>query len=153
MSALRRWLYRGTLSCAMCFIIALTLYNRTNHCNIRNYFISVPSMLIVSDIMFEPNYNKITESARKSLLFFNQKHPNITLATMVGYINNLKHHKWYRGSLKTPFSCDQTKLKGKHCKTQFQWHRYRSFPHSMYTQKGLHPHVGRNGKIDQTICP
>jgi hypothetical protein len=27
-------------------------------------------MFIVSDIMFEANYNKITESARKSLLFF-----------------------------------------------------------------------------------
>ena len=27
-------------------------------------------MFIVSDIMLEPNYNKITESARKSLLFF-----------------------------------------------------------------------------------
>jgi ABC-type uncharacterized transport system substrate-binding protein len=26
MNALRQWLYRGTLSCAMCFIIALTLY-------------------------------------------------------------------------------------------------------------------------------
>jgi hypothetical protein len=25
------WLYRGTLSCAMCFIKALTLYDRTNH--------------------------------------------------------------------------------------------------------------------------
>jgi hypothetical protein len=81
---------------AMCFIIALTLYNRTNHCNIRNYFISVPSMLIVSDIMFEPNYNKITESARKSLLFFHQKLPNIALATRMGDINNnLKHHKWF----------------------------------------------------------
>ena len=39
-------------------------------CNIRKYFISVPSMFIVSDIIFEANYNKITESARKSLLFF-----------------------------------------------------------------------------------
>ena len=27
MNALRRWSYRGTLSCAMCFLIALTLYN------------------------------------------------------------------------------------------------------------------------------
>ena len=35
MNALRRWLYRGTLSCAMCFIIALTLYNRTNHVNVK----------------------------------------------------------------------------------------------------------------------
>ena len=35
MNALRRWLYRGTLSCAMCFIIALTLYNRTNHVNAK----------------------------------------------------------------------------------------------------------------------
>jgi lysylphosphatidylglycerol synthetase-like protein (DUF2156 family) len=25
----------GTLSCAMCFIIALTLYNRTNHVNVK----------------------------------------------------------------------------------------------------------------------
>ena len=35
MNALRRWLYRGKLSCAMCFIIALTLYNRTNHVNVK----------------------------------------------------------------------------------------------------------------------
>ena len=35
MNALRRWLYRGTLSCAMCFLIALTLYNRTNHVNVK----------------------------------------------------------------------------------------------------------------------
>ena len=35
MNALRRWLYRGTLSCAMCFIIELTLYNRTNHVNVK----------------------------------------------------------------------------------------------------------------------
>ena len=35
MNALRRWLYRGTLSCAMCVIIALTLYNRTNHINVK----------------------------------------------------------------------------------------------------------------------
>ena len=35
MNALRRWLYLGTLSCAMCFIIALTLYNRTNHVNVK----------------------------------------------------------------------------------------------------------------------
>ena len=35
MNALRRWLYRGTLSCAMCFLIALTLYNRTNHVNAK----------------------------------------------------------------------------------------------------------------------
>ena len=27
-------------------------------------------MFIVSDITFEPNYNKFAESARKSLLFF-----------------------------------------------------------------------------------
>jgi hypothetical protein len=27
--------YLGTLSCAMCFIIALTLYNRTNHINVK----------------------------------------------------------------------------------------------------------------------
>ena len=37
MNALRRWLYRGTLSCAMCFLIALTLYNRTNHVNVKYY--------------------------------------------------------------------------------------------------------------------
>ena len=35
MNALRRWLYRGTLSCAMCYLIALTLYNRTNHVNVK----------------------------------------------------------------------------------------------------------------------
>ena len=35
MNALRRWLYPGTLSCAMCFIIALTLYNRTTHVNVK----------------------------------------------------------------------------------------------------------------------
>ena len=35
MNALRQWLYRGTISCAMCFIIALTLYNRTNHVNVK----------------------------------------------------------------------------------------------------------------------
>ena len=35
MNALRRWLYRGTLSCAICFIIALTMYNRTNHVNVK----------------------------------------------------------------------------------------------------------------------
>ena len=35
MNALRRWLYRGTLSCAMYFLIALTLYNRTNHVNVK----------------------------------------------------------------------------------------------------------------------
>ena len=35
MNALRRWLYHGTLSCAMCFLIALTLYNRTNHVNVK----------------------------------------------------------------------------------------------------------------------
>jgi hypothetical protein len=35
MNALRRWLYRGTLSCAMCFLIALTLYYRTNHVNVK----------------------------------------------------------------------------------------------------------------------
>ena len=32
-------------------------------------------MFIVSDIMFEPNYNKITESARKSLLFLPPETP------------------------------------------------------------------------------
>ena len=31
MNALRRWLYRGALSCVICFLIALTLYNRRNH--------------------------------------------------------------------------------------------------------------------------
>ena len=35
MNVLRRWLYRGTLFCAMCFLIALTLYNRTNHINVK----------------------------------------------------------------------------------------------------------------------
>ena len=35
MNALRRWLYRGTLTCAMCFLIALTLYDRTNHVNVK----------------------------------------------------------------------------------------------------------------------
>jgi hypothetical protein len=35
MNALRRWLYRGTLSCAMFFLIALTMYNRTNHVNVK----------------------------------------------------------------------------------------------------------------------
>ena len=35
MNALRRYLYRGTLSCAMCFIIASMLYNRTNHVNVK----------------------------------------------------------------------------------------------------------------------
>jgi hypothetical protein len=35
MNPLRRWLYRGTLSCEMCFLIALTLYNRTNHVNVK----------------------------------------------------------------------------------------------------------------------
>ena len=35
MNALRRRLYRGTLSCAMCFIKALTLYNRTNNVNVK----------------------------------------------------------------------------------------------------------------------
>ena len=35
MNALRRWLYRGTLLSAMCFIIALTLYNRTNDVNVK----------------------------------------------------------------------------------------------------------------------
>ena len=35
MNALRRWLYRGTLSCAMYFLIALMLYNRTNHVNVK----------------------------------------------------------------------------------------------------------------------
>ena len=35
MNALRRWLYRGTLLCAMCFLIALTLYNRTNPVNFK----------------------------------------------------------------------------------------------------------------------
>ena len=35
MNALRRWWYRGTLSCAMCFTIALTLNNRTNHVNVK----------------------------------------------------------------------------------------------------------------------
>ena len=35
MNALRRWLYRDTLSCAMYFLIALTLYNRTNHVNVK----------------------------------------------------------------------------------------------------------------------
>ena len=43
---------------------------RIYNCNICKYFISVPSMFIVSDITFEPNYNKFAESARKSLLFF-----------------------------------------------------------------------------------
>jgi hypothetical protein len=33
--SLRRWLYRGTISCAMCFPIALTLDNRTNHVNVK----------------------------------------------------------------------------------------------------------------------
>jgi hypothetical protein len=32
---LRRWLYRDTLSCAMCFIIALTLYKWTYHVNVK----------------------------------------------------------------------------------------------------------------------
>jgi hypothetical protein len=35
MNALRRWLYRGTLSCAMSIIIPLTLYNRTNRVNVK----------------------------------------------------------------------------------------------------------------------
>jgi hypothetical protein len=35
MNPVRRWLYRGTLSCEMCFLIALTLYNRTNHVNVK----------------------------------------------------------------------------------------------------------------------
>ena len=35
MNAQRRWLYRGTLLCAMCFLIALTLYNRRNHVNAK----------------------------------------------------------------------------------------------------------------------
>ena len=35
MNVLRRWLYRGTLFCAMCFLIALTLNNRTNHVNVK----------------------------------------------------------------------------------------------------------------------
>ena len=35
MNALIRWLYRCTLSCAMCFLIALTLYNRTNHATVK----------------------------------------------------------------------------------------------------------------------
>jgi hypothetical protein len=42
MNALRRWLYRGTLSCAMCFIITLTLYNRTNHVNVKYHKSPVP---------------------------------------------------------------------------------------------------------------
>ena len=41
MNALTRWLYRGTISCAMCFIIALTLYNRTNHANVKYHKSSV----------------------------------------------------------------------------------------------------------------
>ena len=35
MNALSRWLHRGTLSCAMCFIIVLMLYNRTKHVNVK----------------------------------------------------------------------------------------------------------------------
>jgi hypothetical protein len=35
MNPVRRWLYRGTLSCEMCFLIALTLYNRTKHVNVK----------------------------------------------------------------------------------------------------------------------
>ena len=35
MNALRRCLYRGTLSCAIFFIIALTLYNKTNYVNVK----------------------------------------------------------------------------------------------------------------------
>jgi hypothetical protein len=35
MNVRRQWLYSGTLLCAMCFIIALTLYNRTNHVNVK----------------------------------------------------------------------------------------------------------------------
>jgi hypothetical protein len=41
MNALRRWLYRGTLSCAMCFLISLTLYNRTNHVNVKYHKLPV----------------------------------------------------------------------------------------------------------------
>jgi hypothetical protein len=33
--SLRRWLYRDTLSCEMCFIIALTLYKWTYHVNVK----------------------------------------------------------------------------------------------------------------------
>jgi hypothetical protein len=39
--------------------------------HIRKYFISVPSMFIVSDIMFEPNYNnKITGVSKKVFVVF-----------------------------------------------------------------------------------
>ena len=36
MNALRQLLYRGGLSCAICYIIALTLYNMTHHDNIKH---------------------------------------------------------------------------------------------------------------------
>jgi hypothetical protein len=43
-------------------------------------------MFIVSDIMFEPNYNKITESARKSLLFFSPETSKYYIGDdMMGY--------------------------------------------------------------------
>jgi hypothetical protein len=35
MKALRRWLYRGTLSFVICFLISLMLYNRTKHVNVK----------------------------------------------------------------------------------------------------------------------
>ena len=35
MNALGRWLCRGTLSCAICFLIALMLCNRTIHVNVK----------------------------------------------------------------------------------------------------------------------
>ena len=41
MNAPRRRLYRVTLSCAMCFLIALMLYNRTNHVNVKYHKSSV----------------------------------------------------------------------------------------------------------------
>jgi hypothetical protein len=49
LNAPRRWLYRGTLSCAMCFLIALMLYNRKYHVKPHKFpsFVCIAFVLLV----------------------------------------------------------------------------------------------------------
>jgi len=90
--------------------------------NNRNMPSSGPETPVLLDVSME--------NCPWSLQEFNNNYIRIRLNPIPLYPNEIKR--------KTTQS--------KQCKTQ--WHRYCSFPHSMYMQKGLHPHVRRNGKID-----
>ena len=58
MNALGRWLYCGTLSCAICFLITLTMYNRTNHVNVKYH----KSPVVNSHIEDEHSEDKHSEN-------------------------------------------------------------------------------------------